>query len=85
MLPVLLHPRSRGYIRLRSANPLEPPLINPRYLTHPRDVHVLLEGKHGDETEKLQQQEERETREEEEERQEKKKKDKRSRRGRRDG
>ncbi|PHJ17255.1 gmc oxidoreductase, partial [Cystoisospora suis] len=44
MLPVLLHPRSRGYVRLRSANPLEPPLINPRYLKHSRDVHVLLEG-----------------------------------------
>ncbi|XP_049768277.1 LOW QUALITY PROTEIN: glucose dehydrogenase [FAD, quinone]-like [Schistocerca cancellata] len=43
-LAVLQRPRSRGTIRLRSADPLVPPAIDPRYLTHPHDVAVLVEG-----------------------------------------
>ncbi|XP_046979749.1 glucose dehydrogenase [FAD, quinone]-like [Schistocerca americana] len=43
-LAVLQRPRSRGTIRLRSADPLVPPVIDPRYLTHPHDVAVLVEG-----------------------------------------
>ncbi|XP_049793242.1 glucose dehydrogenase [FAD, quinone]-like isoform X2 [Schistocerca nitens] len=43
-LAVLQRPRSRGSIRLRSADPLVPPVIDPRYLTHPHDVAVLVEG-----------------------------------------
>lgn len=42
--PVLLHPKSRGYIKLRSSNPFDGPIINPRYLTDDRDVHTLVEG-----------------------------------------
>ncbi|XP_064490285.1 glucose dehydrogenase [FAD, quinone]-like isoform X1 [Ornithodoros turicata] len=42
--PVLLRPKSRGYIKLRSRNPHEHPIINPRYLTHPEDILVMVEG-----------------------------------------
>jgi choline dehydrogenase len=42
----VLRPRSRGRIRLRSANPAEPPRIEARYLTTPEDLPVLLEGVH---------------------------------------
>jgi choline dehydrogenase len=42
--PTLLHPHSRGDIRLRSSNPLDAPFIRANYLTDPRDMDVLLEG-----------------------------------------
>ena len=42
--PILLRPKSRGWIKLRSNNPLDPPVINPRYLTDERDVHTLVDG-----------------------------------------
>jgi len=42
--PILLRPKSRGYIRLRSTNPLDPPVIDPKYLTDERDVHTLVDG-----------------------------------------
>jgi choline dehydrogenase len=43
---VLLQPRSAGSITLRSANPLDAPLIDPRYLTDDggEDVRLLIEG-----------------------------------------
>lgn len=44
IFPVLLHPRSKGTIRLRSANPDEQPLINPNYLAEDVDVKILAEG-----------------------------------------
>ncbi|KAG0430590.1 hypothetical protein HPB47_022558 [Ixodes persulcatus] len=37
-------PKSRGVLRLRSVNPEEPPLIDPRYLSHPDDVKVIVQG-----------------------------------------
>jgi choline dehydrogenase len=37
-------PHSRGEIRLRSADPAAAPLIDPRYLSDPADLDVLLEG-----------------------------------------
>lgn len=43
-LPTLLHPTSRGNIRLNTESPLDSPLIDPNYLSDPRDVEVLLEG-----------------------------------------
>jgi choline dehydrogenase len=43
---VLLVPRSRGTVLLRSADPREPPAIDPRYLTDPdaEDEATLLRG-----------------------------------------
>ncbi|OQR69219.1 glucose dehydrogenase-like, partial [Tropilaelaps mercedesae] len=44
LYPVLLRPRSRGYVKLRSSDPDDPPLINPRYLTKNEDVLTLVEA-----------------------------------------
>lgn len=44
LFPVLLHPRSKGTIRLRSNNPEDPPLINPNYLAEDVDIKILAEG-----------------------------------------
>jgi choline dehydrogenase len=38
----VLRPSSRGWIRLRSANPADPPLIDPNYLATAADVHASL-------------------------------------------
>ena len=40
----LLHAKSKGFIKLKSANPFEHPIIDPRYLTEQMDVDVLLDG-----------------------------------------
>lgn len=42
--PVLLRPKSRGYVKLRSANPYDHPIINPRYLTKQEDILTMVEG-----------------------------------------
>lgn len=44
VIPVLLRPRSKGVIKLRSKNPYDYPLIYPNYLTDPLDVATLVEG-----------------------------------------
>jgi choline dehydrogenase len=41
---VVLQPRSRGSVTLRSPDPLEPPDIDPGFLRDPEDVRVLVEG-----------------------------------------
>jgi choline dehydrogenase len=41
---VALQPRSRGSVRLRSTDPLDPPAIDPAYLSDPDDLRVLVEG-----------------------------------------
>jgi choline dehydrogenase len=41
---VCLQPRSRGSVRLRSADPLEAPAIDPGFLSDPEDARVLVEG-----------------------------------------
>jgi choline dehydrogenase-like flavoprotein len=40
----VLRPRSRGSVGLRSANPLDPPRIDPNFLADPADVATLLAG-----------------------------------------
>ena len=44
IIPMILRPKSRGFIELASNNPLEYPKIIHNYLTHPDDVAVLREG-----------------------------------------
>jgi choline dehydrogenase len=41
---ILLQPRSRGVVRLRSSDPFDAPLIEPRYLSHPADLETLVHG-----------------------------------------
>jgi choline dehydrogenase len=41
---VFLNPRSRGRIRLASADPAEPPVIDPRYLAAESDLPPMLAG-----------------------------------------
>lgn len=42
--PTLVKPQSVGYIALQSADPFDPPLIQPNYLTAEADIEVLVEG-----------------------------------------
>nr|CAD7425103.1 unnamed protein product [Timema monikensis] len=44
IIPAVIHPKSRGYLKLKSANPLDKPQIFARYLSHPADVDTLVEG-----------------------------------------
>lgn len=44
IIPMLLRPRSRGSIKLRSSNPLDYPLIYPNYFKDEFDLHTLREG-----------------------------------------
>ncbi|XP_076623883.1 glucose dehydrogenase [FAD, quinone] [Colletes latitarsis] len=44
ILPLLLRPRSSGWVRLKSRNPLVYPDINPNYFTHKEDMDILVEG-----------------------------------------
>ena len=39
-----VRPRSRGTVRLRSADPAAPPLVDPNYLADPYDLRVSAEG-----------------------------------------
>jgi choline dehydrogenase len=39
-----VRPESRGTIRLKSADPLTPPLIDPNYLSAPEDIDTLAKG-----------------------------------------
>jgi choline dehydrogenase len=44
ILPGVVRPLSRGWIRLASKNPLEKPLVNPNYLGVPTDRERLVQG-----------------------------------------
>jgi choline dehydrogenase len=45
-LPILVQPFSMGDVTLRSANPLDPPVIDPHYLQEDADVQVLVKAVH---------------------------------------
>ncbi|XP_029168311.1 LOW QUALITY PROTEIN: glucose dehydrogenase [FAD, quinone]-like [Nylanderia fulva] len=44
VIPMLLRPKSRGMIKLRSKNPFDHPLIYPNYFKEPEDMATLVEG-----------------------------------------
>ncbi len=44
MAPGLIYPRSHGQIRLRSSDPLAPPIIDPKYFSDPADLDHLVAG-----------------------------------------
>lgn len=43
-VPILAQPASRGYVKLRSSVPQEPPIIDPQYLSHENDLKTYLKG-----------------------------------------
>lgn len=40
----LLHPKSRGHLKLNSTDPNEMPIIDPEYLSNVEDIKTLYEG-----------------------------------------
>ncbi|MCS7020161.1 MAG: GMC family oxidoreductase N-terminal domain-containing protein [Cytophagales bacterium] len=44
ILPTLLQPKSRGYVKLRSSNPLDAPLIQPLFFSEEADLQLLIKG-----------------------------------------
>jgi choline dehydrogenase len=44
IMPTLIYPKSRGALRLASADPAAEPVIDPGYLTEPDDTRLLLDG-----------------------------------------
>ncbi|KAI5696258.1 hypothetical protein M8J76_010557 [Diaphorina citri] len=44
IMPLLLRPRSRGWIRLKSSSPFQHPIINPNYFDEPLDIATIVEG-----------------------------------------
>jgi choline dehydrogenase len=41
---VLVKPKSRGYVKLRSSNPTDMPLVSPHLLQHPDDMAMMVAG-----------------------------------------
>uniref|UniRef100_A0A336K688 CSON015437 protein n=1 Tax=Culicoides sonorensis TaxID=179676 RepID=A0A336K688_CULSO len=44
MVPVLMRPKSRGYMKLKSKNPFSWPIMQPNYYQHPDDMKIMLQG-----------------------------------------
>ncbi|GLH04242.1 Glucose dehydrogenase [acceptor] [Gryllus bimaculatus] len=44
IMPVLLHPKSRGEVKLKSQSIDDDPIIDPNYLEHEDDIKTLYEG-----------------------------------------
>jgi len=44
LVPCLMRPQSRGRVRLASADPVAPALIDPNYLADPADLEALADG-----------------------------------------
>ena len=41
-VPILAQPHSRGEVKLRSTNPYDPPIIDPKYLSNEADLKIYL-------------------------------------------
>jgi choline dehydrogenase len=46
IIPGITQPRSRGTVRLASSSPADAPVIDPRYLSDPDDLRMLIDGIH---------------------------------------
>ena len=44
VVPMLLRPKSKGWVRLKSRNPFENARVEAGYFTHPNDMEVLVEA-----------------------------------------
>ncbi|XP_064459874.1 glucose dehydrogenase [FAD, quinone]-like [Ornithodoros turicata] len=44
LLPFVLRPKSRGYVKVKSKNPNELPAVSPLFYTHEDDLKVIVEG-----------------------------------------
>ena len=44
LMPIILHPRSVGTVRLHSSSPHDPPIIDPQFLTADEDVKTAISG-----------------------------------------
>lgn len=44
LVPIIMQPKSRGRLRLKSTNPFQWPRMEPNYLSHPDDLRTLVEG-----------------------------------------
>merc|ERR1711956_165855 len=44
IIPMLLRPKSKGNVRLKSANPYDAPIFNAGYFSDHRDILVLVEA-----------------------------------------
>ncbi len=44
VFPMILRPKSKGAVRLRSVNPYDLPAVHAGYFTHPHDIKVLVEA-----------------------------------------
>lgn len=44
LVPIIMRPKSRGRLRLKSRNPFLWPVMEPNYLTHKDDLNTLVEG-----------------------------------------
>ncbi|KAL1454276.1 hypothetical protein WDU94_010548 [Cyamophila willieti] len=44
IMPLLLRPKSRGWIRLKSSSPFQHPIINPNYFDESSDIAAIVEG-----------------------------------------
>lgn len=44
IVPVVLRLKSTGYTKLRSTDPYDDPIIDPKYFSHPDDIKVAVDG-----------------------------------------